>query len=214
MVLTKTKKMLLTSFLIVFCMAVGALLGFSPVGAKVNSMLNSNKISDQIYTDMRASDDNLTLPEEMYPVDLIIKGKVLSLDQSYQRNANVETKMGALTYDVTPATVEVEDVLYGTVFNKTITLLQHGTPSNSEAARHFVNAGDEVYLMLVKTDDGKYWSYNFDDGVWKINNGKVQSLTNKSVFKQFNHGDATSFANAIKNAAKAKVKRPNTIYNN
>jgi len=40
----------------------------------------------------------------------------------------------------------------------------------------------EVLLILGRTNGGEYWSFNFDDGTWKIIAGKV-SLQVKQIRK-------------------------------
>ncbi|CAN7673862.1 hypothetical protein [Paenibacillus sp. LjRoot56] len=117
-----------------------------------------------------------SLEEEFWNVDLIVRGTVLDEGQTYKKDSGVTTK-GDNSIEITPSTIQISEVLYGTEANGTITYLQHGSSTDIEAKNIFLNKSEEVILILDKTEDEKYWSYNFDDGIWKVKNGKVESNT-------------------------------------
>ncbi|MFB5759386.1 hypothetical protein [Paenibacillus medicaginis] len=133
------------------------------------------------------------LEEALYGADVVIKGVVSKVEEPEKRSSGV-----GFDYDVTPAIISVSEVVYGEVpEEKEITFLQHGIEKDNPET-DFVHEGEQVYLILVKTSDGKYWSYNFDDGVWKVRNGKVVSETTNKVLEQL---DGTS-----QNTFKAEIK--------
>jgi hypothetical protein len=106
---------------------------------------------------------------------------------------------------VTPSKIKVTKVLDGDVkVDDTIVFLQHG--DRETEGNNFVQLGDDVLLILNKRTDGKYWSYNYDDGLWKIKNGKLTSKTNNELYKDFQNGDINNFETKLSKAAKYKVK--------
>lgn len=145
------------------------------------------------------------LEEEFWNVDLIIKGTVSGQDDTFQKDAGVPGKQN-FSFDVTPAKVNVEKVLYGNVDSNTITYLQHGSSTDEAVNQKFVKKGEEVILILVKTSDGKYWSYNFDDGLWKIKDGKVKSNADSERLAKFKDYNAEKFMSEISEVAKNKRK--------
>ena len=82
-----------------------------------------------------------------------------------------------------------------------ITYLQHGIENDSNNILDFLHEGNKVILLLVKTDDKKYWSYNFNDGIWRIVNGKVQSKSTNDILISLNGEDIGSFKALIKKYA-------------
>jgi hypothetical protein len=146
-----------------------------------------------------------SLQEDFWNVDLIIKGTVTSEGDTFKKDAGVQGKQNN-DFDVTPATIQVNKILYGDVPSASITYLQHGSSSNKEESKRFVKVGQEVVLVLVKTSEGKYWSYNFDDGIWNINNGKVSSNTESQHLLKFKGADLDTFTTEIAKAAKNKTK--------
>lgn len=87
---------------------------------------------------------------------------------------------------ITPATFKVNKVIYGTLDadTDTITYLQHGSQDVAAENAKMIKKGEEYILILNKTDDGKYWSYNFDDGVWKVKGSKVTSDSTSPFFNE------------------------------
>lgn len=206
----KKSLLIIASFLLL--MAVGIYLGQSSIVKKMAGMVIQNEVTHGHIN--AVIDDNDSIEEEVYGVQLIIKGKVEKLENSFKRNSGVFSKMGELVYDVTPATINVEKVIYGdSPSSSTITLLQHGLLDDKNSNSHFVYPGDEVILLLVKTTDGYYWSYNFDEGIWKIKNGIVDSLTEKKVYSSFKKLDQNLFIDRIQHATMNKKKRLDTNYN-
>ncbi|REK74767.1 hypothetical protein DX130_13950 [Paenibacillus paeoniae] len=68
-----------------------------------------------------------------------------------------------------------------------------------------VNPSEEVLLILNRTEAGPYWSYNFEDGVWIINNGKVKSLSQQEALTSGKpEQDLKKFVAKITAAAKNK----------
>ncbi|EPD81359.1 hypothetical protein [Paenibacillus sp. HGH0039] len=124
---------------------------------------------------LAVADSNLPLNEQVWGTQVAIKGTVLKQEVSSVREADVPGQ--GFSFPVTPATIQVTEVLYGDVDTKQLTLLQHGSDDDKKSAKHFVKVGQEYILLLTKTDDGKYWSYNYDDGVWNVENGKVTKNT-------------------------------------
>jgi hypothetical protein len=148
-----------------------------------------------------------TVEEELWNVDLIVKGTVVSQDETYKKDAGIEGKSKRdFSFDVTPATVHVDKVLYGNIDTNSITYLQHGASSDEAVSQKFLKKGEEVVLILVKTSDGTYWSYNFDDGVWKIKDGKVNSTTESQGLSKFKNYKVDKFMSEISEIAKNKRK--------
>lgn len=205
------KKIILLSILsCLLFLSVGSALGFSPIGKEFGKKLYNDNVNKDSSTII---DQDGTLETDLYKVNLIIKGKVEKIEDSFKRNSGIQSKVGELIYDVTPAKINVEQVIYGEQpTSNEIKLLQHGVQSNPKDKHNFVNKGDEVILILVKTIDGYYWSYNFDDGIWFVNNGFVDSKTDKKMFQDLKKVKETEWINVIKNAAKNKKKRLDTIY--
>ncbi|MBW5446143.1 hypothetical protein GE107_08725 [Cohnella sp. CFH 77786] len=134
----------------------GVFLGQGSIG----SLTNQNHEIDHGHL---VTDDNGSIEEEVYGVQLVIKGKVEQLGDSFKRKSGLITRFGEELYDVTPATIDVQKVVYGTSPDSSkITLLQHGRKEDNASSVHFVTPGEEVILLLVKTTDGYYWSYNFE----------------------------------------------------
>jgi hypothetical protein len=157
--------------------------------------------------DMAAKVKFDSLEEELYEVDLIIKGNVVRLHEGKKRDSGINN----YAYEITPADIEVEEVIYGdtSLLNSTITYLQHGTPLDKDLSKLHVKEGEEVILFLIKTTDGKYWSYNFDDGIWKIQNGTTTSTTNAEHLKELKGMKEEKFKDKVAKAAKNKKKNKN-----
>ncbi|GEM_PF-2501608 len=148
------------------------------------------------------------LEEEFWNVDLIIQGVVISQEQSFQKPMGVPSKVQSLI-DITPAKIKIDKILYGDLESDTITFLQHGTPDN-DLNKNLVEESEEVLLILTKTDNGEYWSYNFEDGLWKVNNGMVTSKSNSSLLNPHSLNSKSAgqriedFIEIITNAAENK----------
>ncbi|NBI28069.1 hypothetical protein ERL59_03730 [Chengkuizengella sp. YPA3-1-1] len=177
------------------------------LGVSLGFVYNSNN-------DTHVEDNNtLTAPitnnlsEEFWNVDLIVKGKVIQEEATFQKDTGVDTKIPS-KMEVTPATIEVDEVIYGNEPNKTITYLQHGNSNETAKPKH-VQKNDEVILILTRTTDGQYWSYNFDDGIWYVKNGKVKSNTSEKYLVDYKDKDAKDFIKEIRKAAKNKKKNEN-----
>lgn len=138
-------------------------------------------------------------------MDLIVKGKVVHEGDSFKRDAGVLTKI-PFQMEVTPAIIEVNQVIYGSDPGQTIPYLQHGSSSDQEVSERFVRLNEEIILILTRTTDGQYWSYNFDDGVWKIQNGNVHSKSPQVLLEKYKGAELTLFIDAIKTAAVNKKK--------
>ncbi|GGI46164.1 hypothetical protein GCM10008018_15750 [Paenibacillus marchantiophytorum] len=95
---------------------------------------------------------NDNLEEALWNVELIIKGTVLNEGNTYKKDAGIQGKQN-FSFDVTPANIKVDKVLYGIIDTNSITYLQHGSSSNSLESKNHVKKGEEVVLMLVKTDE-------------------------------------------------------------
>ncbi|MEW9699334.1 hypothetical protein [Paenibacillus sp. SI8] len=174
------------------------------VGSTVGLAYNN---SGKTHIDNNESVSPITssLEEEFWNVDLVIKGTVISQEDSYKKDSGVATKQ-SFPLDVTPATVKVDKVLYGSIDSSLLTYLQHGISTDKEASKKFVKQGEEVVLILTKTTDGKYWSYNFDDGQWKIKDGKVNSDATSNRLLKYKNYTSDKFINEISEIAKNKKK--------
>ncbi|MFD2117763.1 hypothetical protein ACFSTH_16975 [Paenibacillus yanchengensis] len=153
------------------------------------------------------SSQNSSLEDEFWNVDLIIRGTVLGEGDTYSRDAGVPIKR-KFNMQITPATIRVDKVLYGETDETEITYLQHGSTDNAIESKKMVKKSEEVLLILNRTDDGTYWSYNFDDGIWRIEDGKVKSDSQSELL---NSGDGKEqqlekFISKITKAAKNKRK--------
>ena len=71
-----------------------------------------------------------------------------------------------------------------------------------------VKRSEDVLLILSRTNSGTYWSYNFDDGVWIIKDGKVSSHSQSNLLNANgeNEQDLKKFIAKITKAAKNKKK--------
>ncbi|ACX63374.1 hypothetical protein [Paenibacillus sp. Y412MC10] len=183
------------------------------------SVFLGNWVGSNIFTDSQM-DEHATarvmtksLEEEMYFVDLIVKGTIIEQKEPFSRNAGLPEKTN-FNYDVTPSIVKVKEVIYGELDEDIITFLQHGTQKENKETRYLL-PDEEVILLLVKTDDNYYWSYQFEDGIWRVENGTVVSQQNNvnsflnadSTIKQQQNYDVETFIDNIRQAALNK-KRP------
>lgn len=156
-----------------------------------------------------------TLNEEMWHVDAIIAGRVIEALDSTTMENGIRTKVSSAA-DITPALVEVQEVLYGEVDTAnaenvetkeamtTITLLQHGKPSTPGTS--LVNAGEQLILILVRTTAGEYWAYDHHNGIWHIRDGIVEAPNAIFPMDGFNGMDAETFKRKLAAAAKHKKK--------
>ncbi len=149
-----------------------------------------------------------TLEEEFWNVDLIIQGTVLSEGETYLKDTGVVIKRDN-SMPVTPATIQVDKVLYGDTDEKEITYLQHGSSDDEIESHNMVKKSEEVVLILSRTNTGAYWSYNFDDGIWRIKDGKVISNSDSKFLnsKNKNGQGVDDFITKITKAAKNKKKQ-------
>jgi len=138
-------------------------------------------------------DNSLTLAEMLAYPELIVKGVVTAEKPTVKRDAGIPNSKVDLSYEVKPVIVDINMVLYGNLQEKQITYLQR--PGSKDELK----IGDQVVLMLVKTTDGYYWSYNFSDGVWYIKNGIVNSNSNSSAFSTFKGMSTDKFVGNIVN---------------
>ncbi|WP_020618960.1 hypothetical protein [Paenibacillus daejeonensis] len=154
-----------------------------------------------------------SLEEEMYFVDLIVRGTVVDQEGPFNRNAGLPEKVN-FTYDVTPSIVAIEEVIYGELDEAAITFLQHGTAKTSPETS-YLETHEEVVLLLNKTEDNYYWSYMYEDGIWRVQNGIVQSKPNNpngflntdSIMSTLQNQDVDVFVKNIRRAAENR-KRP------
>jgi len=179
--------------------------------------VGSNYLSDSHTEDHTAAKVNTSsLEEEMYFVDLIVRGTVVEQQDPVVRNAGLPEKVN-FSYDVTPSIIKVNEVIYGELEEKTITFLQHGTEKTNEETR-YLKTEEEVILLLMKAVDNYYWSYNYEEGIWRVNDGLIESKNNNisgflatdtaiSKFRNSGNQDVESFVKEIKKAALNK-KRP------
>ncbi|MDQ0114335.1 hypothetical protein [Paenibacillus harenae] len=145
-----------------------------------------------------------SIEEEFWNVDLVIKGTV-SEQQESNRDSGITGKAN-FSYDVTSSTIQVNEILYGDLATNQIVLLQHGNKENEGLSSKHLKKDEEVILFLVKTTDGYYWSYNFDDGIWKIKNGKVNATPLSERLEKYVGTDEKTFINDMKKAVKNKKR--------
>ncbi|MHA7582390.1 hypothetical protein ACX12E_18685 [Paenibacillus vandeheii] len=149
---------------------------------------------------------NENLQQELYQVDLIVRGVVEEQQPTYKQDAGLKGKMN-FSFEVTPAKIRVDEVLYGqTPAGETINLLQHGNASDV-----VVQEGEEVILLLSKTSWGDYWSYDYSNGIWKVEDGKVASEAYSPILEPLNHLDAETFEKSVSRAALQKQLNPALI---
>jgi hypothetical protein len=187
----------------ILCLVVSVILGLN-FGNDVYSNLF---IKDE--SGLGISSNNERLEQELFPSTLIIKGKVITSDNPEKRNTGIKGQ--DYSYDVTPAKIEVQEVISGVLLEEKITLLQHGS-LNEKNSNDFVVPGSDYIFILVKTTDGKYWSYNFDDGIWKIQNNVVQSRSESMVFEKYKGMNEKEFKGILKQAFKNKIRNPQVKY--
>lgn len=146
---------------------------------------------------------NKNLQQELYQVDLIVRGIVEEQQPTYKQDAGLEGKMN-FSFEVTPAKIKVNEVLYGQApSGDTINLLQHGSASDA-----VVQKGEEVILLLSKTSWGDYWSYDYSNGIWKVEDGKVVSKAYSPILEALNHLDTETFEKNVSQAALQKQLNP------
>jgi len=117
------------------------------------------------------------LKEEMYFVDLIVRGTVLEVREPFTR----------IIGDVTPSVIEVEEVIHGDLDQKAVTLYQHGTPKTDKDGV-LVSPGEEVILLLMETTEDFYWPY--DPGAGRLE-GERRPRAIRSL-SHVRHGGASS----------------------
>jgi hypothetical protein len=184
------------------CIIASSILGFV-IGPDLFGHSSTN-INGNEYAATGSDTDSLA--EALYGVQVIVKGTVNKVLPVEMRDAGIVGK-GSFQYEVTPATISVTQVVYGEVpESKEITYLQHGVEDKKTSSVEFVHEGDQVLLMLTKTPDGKYWSYNFDDGIWKLNNGKMQSKTHDVQLKKLVNTNYETFSSSVRKEAKQQMK--------
>ncbi|RJE88743.1 hypothetical protein D3P07_12215 [Paenibacillus sp. 1011MAR3C5] len=189
------KKRITIMSLLFFFIAIGSIVGFA---------LNKNNHQNDHATAVHAQ--NGSLEDEFWNVDLIIQGTVIGQEETFQRDSGVKIKYDN-SFPVTPAIVQVNKVLYGETDQQNITLLQHGSNDNKTDSSKMVKESENVILILTRTESGHYWSYNFEDGIWIMNNGKVKSQTQKEILTSGrSEQDLEKFIDKITAAAKNKRK--------
>lgn len=148
-----------------------------------------------------------SLEEEVISPDLIVKGTIEERLDTFKQDAGVTTPYGPLEFDVTTFKVKVDKVLDGKIESDSLILYQHGSPDDYNYSKNHVKKGEKVYLLLSERPDGKgYWSYNFEDGIWKVKKGAngelVNSNTTSKNLKSINNKSINDFEKAIKEARK------------
>ncbi|WP_405172017.1 hypothetical protein MHI12_07625 [Paenibacillus sp. FSL H8-0280] len=138
-----------------------------------------------------------SIAEELSIPELIVKGVVIEEMPEIRRESGISNPKVDTSYLVSPVKVKIEEVISGDLVGNEITYLQR-TESTDK-----IKTDDEVVLMLNGTSDGFYWSYNFNDGVWQVdNNGIVSSNTNSKTLKELKDTNATEFVEEIKEELK------------
>lgn len=165
------------------------------------------------------SNQDTSLAEQMVYPDLIVKGIIEEELGTFKQNAGIDLPNGPLEFDVTTYKVKVEKIIDGSLESDNLVLYQHGSSKDSNVSKNHVKKGEKVYLMLSERTDGKgYWSYNFDDGIWKIKdsfNGEiVESKSEVKELKAINKKSIKEFEKSIKEAkkeAKELIKLQNKL---
>ncbi|WP_017689837.1 hypothetical protein [Paenibacillus sp. PAMC 26794] len=144
-----------------------------------------NHLAAAIQSDSTA--EELSIPE------LIVKGIVIEELPEVSRETGIYNPKVDTSYLVSPVKVKIEEVISGDLVENEITYLQR-TESTDK-----IKTDDEVVLMLNRTSDNFFWSYNFNDGIWQVdNNGIVSSSSNSKMLKGFKNTNATEFVEEIK----------------
>lgn len=180
--------------------------GFAGIAAKETRLdgHSPSPITESQYT---------ALEEEFWNVDLIILGTVINEGETYLKDTGVAVKRNNSML-VTPAIIQVNKVLYGETVESAITYLQHGSSDDDLASNTMVKTSEDVLLILNRTNDGTYWSYNFDDGIWRIKDGKVKSNSDSTLLNTNgeNEQDLEKFIAKITEAAQNKKKSIDDVY--
>ncbi|RKN86049.1 hypothetical protein [Paenibacillus ginsengarvi] len=183
---------------------LGAIFEQSSFGSKHIANLIRTDHTDN-HSSSALVENNNTLEEEMYAVNLIIRGKVEKIGENVKRDANLGNRAN-YTYDVTPLTIKVNEVIYGEVpENKEVTLLQFSKVTDSEEIT-MLNEGDEALLILSKTSDGNYWPYMPKEGIWLLKNGKIDSKTKHPLYQSFKGASINDLEKRLKQAANNKIR--------
>lgn len=83
------------------------------------------------------------LEEYMYFVDAVVVGKVIEQKETYIQDSGLPTKV-PFEFPVTPAIIQVSEVIDGEIVEKEIKLLQHGNEKDSS----LVSIGEEYVFLL------------------------------------------------------------------
>lgn len=135
---------------------------------------------------------------------IIVRGTVVEELPTYIQDAGLDPRTN-FKFSVTPSKVKVSKVIAGDIkVNDTIVFLQHGDRSTDK--ENFVKSNEDVILILNKTSDGRYWSYSYEDGLWKISNDKVSSKSRNDNLQKMKNLDTSSFENLLSNGFKNRVK--------
>jgi hypothetical protein len=197
--MTIAKKTYIIIISLIMSIAVGTAVGLFYVNAN-NSSSHAGIQSDGFEV------QTSNLEEELWHVDAIVQGNVLQQEATYQQKAAGLKGKKEYSFDVTPASIKVSDVLYGDVSSDKITFLQHGVTNESKASATHLKQGEDVILLLVKTSWGDYWAYEPHNGVWRVKDGKVNSNATQEQFVQLKNTGVDSFKQIIADAAKNKKK--------
>ncbi|WP_232698585.1 hypothetical protein [Brevibacillus daliensis] len=130
-------------------------------------------------------------------VNSVVKGRVIKTLDTITEHEKQE-KGPDFVWSRTPAIIQVDEVLHGKNVGEEITFYEHG--KRSDSSKEFLEVGEEVILFLdQETSYGGYWSYSFEDGLWRIDkegrvtskgkaeiNGILQNLNTKSFIQEIN----------------------------
>ncbi|MBB6021126.1 hypothetical protein HNR77_002219 [Paenibacillus sp. JGP012] len=153
---------------------------------------SSSLHTHDVHNHLGATIQSDSIAEELSIPELIVKGIVIEELPEVRRETGIYNPKVDTSYLVTPVKVKVEEVISGNLIENEIIYLQRKESTDK------LKTNNEVVLMLNRTSDNFYWSYNFNDGVWQVDNGIVSSSTESKMLKGFKNTDATEFVEEIK----------------
>mgnify|MGYP000008806774 CR=1 FL=1 len=138
-----------------------------------------------------------SLEEDFTYVDLIMKGKVLDTGSTDRHNAALPDRPEFII-ERTPTKVQVEEVYYGDTKEDVITLMQFASHDN------FAYPGEEVYLILTRSEKGHYAQTIPNNGIWKEKDGVLDAKFADRHFTKLKGLKTEEFIKVVVEAAENK----------
>ncbi|GIQ71155.1 hypothetical protein DUZ99_12055 [Xylanibacillus composti] len=160
-------------------------------------LIGENEHSDEHHNTAGLYLPTKSLEEDFVYVDLIMKGKVLDTGATERNNVALPDRPEFIIQR-TPTKVQVEEVYYGDTKEDVITLMQFATHKN------FAYSGEDVYLLLTRSNKGHYAQIIPNNGIWKEKDGVVDAEFADSHFTQLKGMKTEEFIQTVVRAAKNK----------